>query len=197
MFTGIVESIGFVLEAREEGEGQTVSLRCPSVAGRAEEGESIAVNGVCLTADTAGRDVMQFHVSSETLRTTNLDRLDVGTRVNVESSLKAGEPLGGHFVMGHVDGTGQVEEVREGQEERELTVRTETDLLEMIIPRGSVALDGVSLTPVEVGEESFSVVLIPETLDRTTLGQIEPKDQINIEVDLLARYVKGILDGDD
>lgn len=190
MFTGIVETIGFVLDLDEEGDGYRLSIRCPGVSGASEEGASVAVNGVCLTVESASDDALVFHVSSETHRTTNLGDLNIGAGVNVETSLKAGDEMGGHFVTGHVEGTGEVREIEAGEGEKNVEITTDVSTTDLLVPRGCVAVDGVSLTPVDVGEGSFSVVLIPETLERTTLGELSEKQTVNIEVDLLARYVQ-------
>ncbi len=191
MFTGIIESPGWVLTCEEEGAGQGFSVRCPELNTTVDVGESIAVNGVCLTVEKVEPEepILHFHVIEETLSRTNLSSLDIGDRVNIEPSLKVGDDLSGHFVMGHVDGTGRVDEIKERDQERTIWVQFPEDLEMYLFSKGCIALDGVSLTPVEIQSERFSVELIPETLERTTLGERKVEEQVNIEVDLIARYV--------
>ncbi len=191
MFTGIIDSPGWVLTLDEDGDGLTFSVRCPELQQVVEEGESVAVNGVCLTATEVepAEPILHFHIVRETLDRTNLSSLDIGDRVNIEPSLQVGDDLSGHFIMGHVDATGRVERVEERDRERTMWISVPQFLRRFVFSKGCVALDGVSLTPVEIKEDRFSVELIPETLERTTLGERTKGERVNIEVDLIARYV--------
>jgi len=156
-------------------------------------GDSIAVNGVCLTATVADDGAFEAQAVSETLRRSTLGALEAGSAVNLEAPLRAGERLGGHIVQGHVDGIGTVSEVREQGFSRVLTIDAAPALRRYVAEKGSVAVDGVSLTVSALGEGGFSVALIPETLERTTLGEVVVGDQVNLEVDILAKYVERLL----
>ncbi|RMF90974.1 MAG: riboflavin synthase, partial [Nitrospinota bacterium] len=156
-------------------------------------GESIAVNGVCLTVVDCATASFQVEVSPETLRRTNLGALRVGDGVNLERALRLGDRLGGHYVTGHIDGTGTVtHKVAEGNA-LNYTIRTGSEILRYIVAKGSIAVDGISLTVVSVGEASFSVTIIPHTARMTTLGKKGPGDTVNIECDLLGKYVEKFL----
>ena len=183
MFTGLVQRTG-TLAALEAGR-----LR---VDGELElsEGDSVAVNGVCLTASALHGAGFSADVMEETLRRTALGALRPGDPVNLELPLRASDRLGGHIVQGHVDGTGTVESVREEGLARLVRVSAAPELLRYLIDKGSIAVDGVSLTVTTVDEEGFGVSLIPETLERTTLGALEPGSQVNLEVDVVAKYVE-------
>ncbi len=196
MFTGIIRSKGWVLTVEEAGNGRKISVRCPQLEEPVTPGDSIAVNGVCLTAETVEPDepILHFHLVEETLERSTLDRVDVGDLLNIEPSLRAGDPLGGHFVMGHVDGIGHVDQIEKRDEEQTLWVEAPESLLDGIVSKGCIAIDGVSLTPVQVEENRFSVVLIPETLRETTLGQRKTGEPVNLELDLIARYVRDQLE---
>jgi riboflavin synthase len=183
MFTGIVEEVGEVISA-----GSELSIRATF---RVEEGESVAVNGCCLTH--VGGDPLRFHLSEETLRRTTLGSLRVGDRVNLERALPLGGRLGGHLVSGHVDAVTRVLEVSEVQGGRTWVVEIPEGCERYFVDKGSVALDGVSLTVVRPQEGRFEVALVPYTLERTTLGRLEAGARLNVEFDLIARYLEGLL----
>ena len=191
MFTGIVREVGRI-EAVEEG-GDTVRLvvRAPETAGAAAVGDSIALAGVCLTAVEVVDGTVAFDAVPETLRRSTLGRLEAGVGVNVEPALRAGESLGGHIVQGHVDGIGRVVEVSD----EGIEVAAPADVLRYCVEKGSIAIEGVSLTIASLGEESFAVALIPHTREMTTLGGVSPGDEVNLEVDVVAKYVERLATG--
>lgn len=193
MFTGLIEDRGTVQEVRrdEEGAELTVSTR---LAGELALGDSIAVNGVCLTATTVGAGSFSAQAMEETLRRSSLHALQAGSPVNLELPLRAGDRLGGHFVQGHVDGTAIVAAVREDGFARILELACEPVLARYIVEKGSVALDGVSLTVSSLHDGGFAVSLIPETLQRTSLGTLAPGARVNIEVDILAKHIERLLE---
>ena len=184
MFTGLVKATGSVA-ALEAGR-----LRVDAPPLGLGEGDSIAVDGVCLTATAVRESGFDADVMEETLRRSTLGALSAGDRVNLEPPLRAGDPLGGHVVQGHVDGTGQVESVTEEGFARVVRIAAPGELLRYVVEKGSIAVDGVSLTVAEVDGEGFTVSLIPETLERTTLGDAVPGRSVNLEVDVLAKYVE-------
>jgi riboflavin synthase len=192
LFTGLVAELGSVSELRREGAGASITISC-ALAGELSEGDSVAVNGVCLTAETVGEGRFTAHAMAETLRRSSLGGLSEGDRVNLELPLRAQERLGGHVVQGHVDGVGAVIAVREEGAARVLEVEPEPQLLRYLVRKGSVALDGVSLTVSELGARSFEVSLIPETRRRTNLGALAAGDRVNVEVDVLAKHVERLL----
>jgi riboflavin synthase len=183
MFTGLVEQMGQVQSA-----GTRLAVRTP-LAADLERGDSIAVNGVCLTAVDIGEDSFEADVMEETLVRSTLGRLTEGERVNLELALRVGDRLGGHFVQGHVDATGRILDVEEREHSRLLLIGAPPEILRFVVEKGSIAVDGVSLTVTEVDEATgFRVSLIPETLERTTLGSAAAGDPVNLEVDMLAKY---------
>jgi riboflavin synthase len=185
VFTGIVEELG---EVRELRDGRlTVASR--TVVGDAEVGASVAVNGVCLTVVGVGRDWLAFDLSEETLARSSFERLVEGEPVNLERPVTLATRLGGHLVQGHVDGVGTVESLEEGT----LSVRTPEELLRYLVEKGSVAVDGISLTISALDGDCFEVALIPHTLAVTTLGRAKPGDPVNLEVDVMAKYVERLL----
>jgi riboflavin synthase len=193
MFTGLVQSLGKVAEIHETGGGVRLAIESP-VAAELAEGDSIAVNGVCLTAvglcagERFGADVMH-----ETLRRSSLGSVAPGSAVNLELPLRAADRLGGHIVQGHVDGLGVVAGVREDGFARVVTIEAEPALLRYVVEKGSIAVDGVSLTVARVDDEGFDVSLIPETLERTTLGRVTNGTVVNLEVDIVAKYVEKMI----
>lgn len=194
MFTGIVETMGTVAETAGDDTGRRLTLEAPAVVAGLAVGDSIAVDGVCLTAVEVGADRFTVEVVPETLRRTSLGRLVAGSRANLERALEAGGRFEGHIVQGHVDGTGTVVAmVPEGSGAR-LTVSVDQALRRYIVEKGSVAIDGVSLTVAAVTAGGFEVALIPHTLAATTLGLRSPGDQVNLEVDILAKYVERLLE---
>jgi riboflavin synthase len=190
MFTGLVEALGTVRQVEADGAGRHLVVAEPALAAQLEVGQSVAVNGACLTV--VGRDAatFRFQVGPETLRRTNLGELAPGDRVNLERSLRLGDRLDGHLVQGHVDGLGRLAE-RSRQGDWELVwFSCPEELAGQMVPKGSVAVDGVSLTLVDVAADRFSVALIPHTLAKTTIGGLAVGDAVNIETDLLAKYVE-------
>ena len=192
MFTGLVEDRGRVGAVGREQDGVRLSVVTPLVA-ELRRGDSVAVNGVCLTAVEVEEHGFRADVMAETLRRSSLGPLAEGDEVNLELPLRAGDRMGGHVVQGHVDGLGEVEGVREEGFARLLRVRADAALLRYVVAKGSIAVDGVSLTVAEVDDAGFVVSLIPETLGRTTLGAAVAGRPVNLEVDVLAKYVEKLL----
>ncbi len=191
MFTGLVAGTGTVesLDPDDDGNGARLRVRT-ALAPELGPGDSVAVNGVCLTAVEPDGDGFSADVMAETLRRSSLGPLGEGDSVNLELPLRAGDRLGGHIVQGHVDGTGAVESVRDEGLARVVRVAAPAELLRYVVEKGSIAVDGVSLTVSAVDTEAFEVSLIPETLERTTLGAAQPGRTLNLEVDVLAKYVE-------
>lgn len=193
MFTGLVADLGTVAAVDATPDGVRLTL----TTGRARElreGDSIAVDGVCLTATAIDRESFAADVMHETLRSSTLADLRAGARVNLELALRAADRLGGHIMQGHVDGVGTVAALREDGFARVLTVRAEAPaLLRYVVHKGSISVGGVSLTVARIDEEGFDVSLIPETLRQTTLGSAIPGTRVNLEVDVLAKYVEKLL----
>lgn len=190
MFTGLVETQGTVERLETRGPGVRLYVRAHSVADDAQLGDSIALNGCCLTVVERNGDLLAFDAGTETLGRTNLGRLAAGSRVNLERSLRVGDRLGGHYVTGHIDATGALDERIDEGEWSKFWFRAPPALTRQMVSKGSIAVDGVSLTLVDVEAERFSVALIPHTLEVTTLGQLQPGDPVNLETDLLAKYVE-------
>ena len=193
MFTGIVRELGTVEDVREQGDGVRLSVRAPATADDAAVGDSVSVNGVCLTAVGSADGSIEFDVVPETLRRSSLGRLKPGAAVNVEPALRAGEPLGGHLVQGHVDGVGKI---RRGDEDG-LEIEAPPAVLRYCVEKGSVTVEGVSLTIARLGEDWLGVALVPHTRAVTTLGDVSPGDEVNIEVDVIAKHVERLLAGYD
>ncbi len=191
MFTGLVADTGTVESLAHAGDGQGVRLRVATrLAAELGPGDSVAVNGVCLTAVEPDGEGFSADVMAETLRRSSLGPLGEGDSVNVELPLRAGDRLGGHIVQGHVDGTGTVESLRDEGFARVVRIAAPEALLRYVVEKGSIAVEGVSLTVSAVDAEAFEVSLIPETLERTTLGAADPGRTLNLEVDVLAKYVE-------
>lgn len=189
MFTGLVEAFGNVRDLQPEGAGRLLTIAEPRLARELLLGASVAINGVCLTVVTRTDDAFTFQVGPETLRCTNLGELRPGDRVNLERALQVGDRLGGHIVQGHVDGLGRIVS-RERQGDYELVwFSCPADLAAQLVRKGSVAVDGISLTVVDVHAEGFSVALIPHTLAVTTLGFKQPPATVNLETDLFGKYI--------
>jgi riboflavin synthase len=191
MFTGIVEERGTV---RDVGP-KRLAVACRTVAADAEVGASIAVNGVCLTVVERSEDELAFDLSEETLRRTSFGRLAEGDHVNLERPLTLSSRLGGHLVQGHVDGVGEVADVQPEMGGAWLSVRAPADVRRYLVEKGSVCVDGVSLTVAALDGDGFSVALVPHTLEVTTLGSARPGDPVNLEVDVIAKYVDALLEG--
>jgi riboflavin synthase len=193
MFTGIVEELGVVESLEDQGDAVRLAVRGPTVTADARLGDSIAVNGCCLTVAERDGDTFTADVMRETLDKTSLGALVPGARVNLERAVTATTRLGGHIVQGHVDGTGSLVR-REASEHWEVVeVSVPDGLGRYLVDKGSVTVDGVSLTVVTAGDTTFTVSLIPETLARTTLGLKQPGDPVNLEVDVIAKYVERLI----
>jgi riboflavin synthase len=190
MFTGLVQCLATVREIHAAGPGRRLVIHAPDVARAANAGDSIAVNGCCLTVVARTDECVTFEAGPETLPRTNLGGLAAGSRVNLEPSLRVGDPLGGHFVTGHVEAIGTLDARRDEGDWSTFQFHFPRELGRYMVPKGSIAVDGVSLTLVDVEAERFSVALIPHTLASTTLGQLRPGDPVNLETDLLARYAQ-------
>lgn len=193
MFTGIIEEIGTVRAIANTASGTALRIAAGTVTEGTRVGDSIAVNGVCLTVTACGGGEFTADVMPETVRLTSLAGLRVGARVNLERAMSPSGRLGGHIVSGHVDACGQVVAVDPDGIARRVRIALEPALLKYIARKGSVTLDGVSLTVVDVDARSFAVSLIPQTRSATTLGELRPGSRINVEVDLLARYTERLL----
>ena len=195
MFTGLVEGLGRLEHIAVENGGRRLTIVWPglSVLEPLELGESVAVSGCCLTVTAAAGETFQVQAGPETLDRTNLGSKSAGDRVNLERALKVGARLGGHFVQGHIDTTAILRDRRQEEEWEFLAFGIEAAWTPLLVSKGSIAVDGVSLTLVDVGHDAFSVMLIPHTLAMTTLGNIRPGDRVNIEVDILAKHVQKLL----
>jgi riboflavin synthase len=193
MFTGIVEELGEVTSLERLGDSATLTVRGPLVTAAAAPGNSIAINGVCVTVTALEQGEFTADVMGETLARTSLGALNPGSQVNLERPVAAGGRLDGHIVQGHVDGTGVVIESRPADRWQVLRISTMPALMRYIAKKGSVAVDGVSLTISELSGNWFEISLIPETLARTTLGRSKVGDVVNIEVDVIAKYVERLL----
>jgi len=192
MFTGLVEDIGTVESVEKGVEGARLRI-ATELAPKIAEGDSVAVNGVCLTATAVDAGSFETEAMNQTLNVTALGGLEAGGRVNLELALKASDRLGGHIVQGHADGVGEVVAVEEDGFARRLRVRLGPELLRYVVVKGSIALNGVSLTVADLGDSWASVSLIPETLERTNLGEVAPGDRLNVECDVVAKYVERLL----
>jgi riboflavin synthase len=193
MFTGLIADLGSVKSIESGADGATLEIST-TLAGELAEGDSVAVNGVCLTATAIDDGAFRAQAMRETLRRSSLERLGPGSRVNLELALPADGRLGGHIVQGHVDGTGTIVGLREEGFARALEVDVDGELTRYLVEKGSVALDGVSLTVSELRENGFSVSLIPETLLRTNLGEAQVGDRVNIEADILAKHIERLME---
>ncbi len=193
MFTGLIADLGDVTALDDDREGATLEI-ATRLARELGEGDSIAVNGVCLTAKEVRRGSFAAQAMHETLERSTLRALQVGARVNLELPLRAADRLGGHVVQGHVDGTGTVGEVREQGFARVLRIESEPSLGRYCVEKGSIAVNGVSLTVSALYDKGFEVALIPETLERTNLGGVTVGDMVNLEVDVLAKHVERLLE---
>ena len=198
MFTGIVEEQGEIAAVTTSGDGVRLTVRAPLAVSDAAHGDSISIGGVCLTVVDRDGDAFTADVMRQTLDMSTLGHAAVGSRVNVERAMAAHGRLGGHIVQGHIDGTGEVLEVRPGEQWRVLRIGLSPALAPLVVDKGSIAVDGVSLTvsavsAAEAAEPWFEVSLIPETLTATTLGDLAPGHRVNLETDILARHVQRML----
>jgi riboflavin synthase len=192
MFTGLVQDLGRIVSADRNGEGARVTVET-ELAKELSEGDSVAVNGVCLTAIDVGDRSFAADVMNETLSRTSLADVEPGTGVNLELPLRPSDRLGGHVVQGHVDGLATIAETSDDGFARRVRFETEPSLLRYVVEKGSIALDGVSLTVIEIGDSWFTVSLIPESLERTNMGAAGPGTKVNVEVDVLAKYVERLI----
>jgi riboflavin synthase len=193
VFTGLVEDLGTVTSVEAADDGVRIAISSP-LARELSEGDSVAVNGVCLTATgLSGGELFGADVMNETLRRSSLSGLQAGSRVNLELPLKPDSRLGGHIVQGHVDGVGAVSGIEDDGFARRVTIVADPGLLRYVVEKGSITVDGVSLTVASVDDTSFDVSLIPETLERTTLGATAEGTPVNLEVDIVAKYVEKLV----
>lgn len=194
MFTGLVAETGQAVSLKRRQKGAVLEVRAPRTSEDAGIGDSIAISGACLTVTAKMGDVMSFDLSDETLKSTTLGSLRPGDRVNLESSLRADSKLGGHFVTGHVDAVGKIRSKRKEGEAFALEIEAPGAVLDFLVEKGSVAVDGISLTVVDVLQGSFTLVIIPHTAEVTTIGAKGPGDPVNLEADILGKYVLRFLE---
>lgn len=195
MFTGIVEELGTVAGIEDQGDAVRLTISAATVLSDAELGASIAVNGCCLTVATLGDGEWTADVMLETLKRTSLHALSVGDQVNLERAVTPSTRLGGHIVQGHVDGVGRVVSREPSEHWEVVTISLDRELARYVVEKGSIAVDGISLTVVSVTEDAFTVSLIPETLARTSLGFRAVGDEVNLETDIIAKHVEKLLGG--
>jgi riboflavin synthase len=192
VFTGVIQDLGTVQSAEGSGDGVRIKVRT-ALAAELKPGDSIAVNGVCLTATEVPAGCFAAEVMNETLRRSSLAGVAPGAEVNLELALRAADRLGGHVVQGHVDGLGAIVHSEEDGFARRVRIEAPEELLRYVVQKGSIAVDGVSLTVAELDDQSFTVSLIPETLQRTNLGNAKAGTKVNLEVDVLAKYVERLI----
>jgi riboflavin synthase len=193
VFTGIVREVGRVVATEGDDQRRTLVVAAPATAPTTDVGDSVSIGGVCLTAESVEGEHIGFHAVAETLGRTTLGRLGQGDEVNVEPALRAGEPLGGHIVQGHIDGLGAIGSVEAEGDGLRVVIEAPPELLRYCVEKGSIAVDGVSLTVAELLEDAFAVALVPHTLSATTLGEVVPGQPVNLEVDVLAKYVERLV----
>lgn len=194
MFTGIVEAVGDVLGVEARADLSEITVRAPSITKGLALGDSVAVNGTCLTVTRFDDETVRFEAVRETLEKTNVGELRSGSPVNLERALRADGRLDGHIVQGHVDGTGTVNRLERDGDDVRLYVDCDPELAGLLVDKGSVCIDGVSLTVVHADKAGFDVALIPHTLEVTTLGRKRPGERVNLEADILGKYVKRYLE---
>jgi len=194
MFTGIIREVGSIAATSGSDEGIRLQIEAPATASLVEVGGSVAINGVCLTAETVEGTALTFHAVPETLSRTTLGELARDSRVNLEPALRAGDPMGGHIVQGHVDGVGHVRSVEAEGEGLRVIVEAPADVLRYCVEKGSIAIEGVSLTIAELHDDAFGVALIPHTIAETTLDRLVPGLRVNLEADVLAKYVERLVE---
>jgi riboflavin synthase alpha subunit len=196
VFTGIVRELGRVVSAEAGGGGLALVVEAPETVAALATGDSISVNGVCLTAQDVGAGRVSLHAVPETLARSTFGDLAAGDAVNVEPAIRAGEPLGGHYVQGHVDAVGGIQSVEAEGDGLRVFVEAPPAVLRYLVEKGSVTVDGVSLTVAELSDDAFAVALVPHTLEATTLSALQPGRKVNLEVDVLAKYVERLLQRD-
>ena len=192
MFTGLIEDVGSVTAVDRDDEGARLHV-FTQLAPEITEGDSVAVNGCCLTATKVDGDHFETEAMNQTLEVTALDAIQQGSRVNLELAMKVGDRLGGHIVQGHVDGVGTVASTEDDGFARRVRVTLPTQLLQLVVDKGSITLNGVSLTVADLGDSWAEVSLIPETLERTNLADLAPGDRLNVECDVIAKYVERLM----
>ena len=192
MFTGLVEDIGAVQSVDRSGDGARLRIST-QLASQISEGDSVAINGCCLTATAVDSEGFETEAMNQTLEVTALSAIEEGSRVNLELAMKAGDRLGGHIVQGHVDGVGTVVSIEDDGFARRIRVELSPELLRYVVDKGSIALNGVSLTVADLGDSWAEVSLIPETLERTNLTDVEPGSKLNVECDIVAKYVERLV----
>jgi riboflavin synthase len=192
MFTGLIEDVGSVASLDRTADGARLRIST-QLASELTEGDSIAVNGCCLTATAVTANGFETEAMNQTLAVTALDAVEEGSRVNLELAMKVGDRLGGHIVQGHVDGVGTVSSIEDDGFARRIRVDLPTQLLQFVVDKGSITLSGVSLTVAELGETWAEVSLIPETLERTNLGEVQVGSRLNVECDVIAKYVERLM----
>jgi riboflavin synthase len=195
VFTGIVRERGRIAAVDGGGDGIRLVVAAPATAAEAAVGDSVSVSGVCLTVVGAVDGTLAFDAVPETLSRSSLAELEVGDEVNLEPALRAGDPLGGHYVQGHVDDVAHVRAVQPEGDGARAWFDAQPELLRYLVEKGSVAVEGVSLTVAELDDAGFAVALVPHTLSHTTLGELAPCDAVNFEIDVLAKYVERLLTG--
>ena len=193
MFTGIVRELGLVVSAEEAGGGRALVVRAPETAARVDVGDSVSVAGCCLTAAGVAGEEIAFHAVPETIGRSTLGELEAGVHVNVEPALRAGEELGGHYVQGHVDAVGRIQSVEAEGKGLRVLVEAPENVLRYCVQKGSITVDGVSLTVADLAADAFAVALVPHTLEATTLSELRPGQAVNLEADVLAKYVERLL----
>jgi riboflavin synthase alpha subunit len=193
VFTGIIRELGRVAVAARNGDGVRLEIDAGGIAGSVQVGDSVSIAGCCLTVVAIGGERLSFDAVPETVARTTLGGLEPGDRVNVEPALRAGEPLGGHYVQGHVDGVGRVRSVEPEGDGARVWVEAPAGLARYCVEKGSITVEGVSLTVAALAGDAFAVALVPHTLRDTTLSALEPGDAVNLEVDVLAKYVERLV----
>lgn len=193
MFTGLIEETGSVVGLKEAGEGKILEVRCREVLKNTKRGDSISINGACQTVIDMAADTFSVFVSRVTLSITTLGEFKPGRIVNLERALTLNSRLGGHIVQGHVDFTGNVKNISKDSRGVEIYISVPSKDMKYIVEKGSIAVDGISLTVVSADKDGFSLYLIPETLDNTNIRSLKPGDKVNLETDILARYVERII----
>jgi riboflavin synthase len=193
VFTGIVRELGVVVSTEEASGGRALVVRAPMTSAHVTVGDSVAIDGCCLTASAVSGGTMSFHAVPETIARTTLGDLGADEWVNVEPAIRAGEELGGHYVQGHVDAVGRVRSVTAEGAGLRVVVEAPDEVLRYCVEKGSITIDGVSLTIAELAENSFAVALVPHTLAATTLSDLEPGQAANLEADVLAKYVERLI----
>jgi riboflavin synthase len=193
VFTGIVRELGVVVDADDAGGGRSLVVHAPRTAAHVAVGDSVAISGCCLTATAAESGRLAFHAVPETIARTTLGLLEPEARVNVEPAIRAGEELGGHYVQGHVDAVGRIQSVEAEGEGLRVFVEVPAAVLRYCVEKGSVTVDGVSLTVAELADDAFAVALVPHTLAATTLSDLRPGQAVNVEADVLAKYVERLV----